>query len=194
MNAWKVVCATLVIFIAGIITGASLVRFAERGPRPWQRMTRAAPDMPSPPNNPALPSFPRTANTTAPGSPLLSRDFVQLLGHQLRLSPEQRERINQIMSEGQERLRELRASLEPQTRKQLMETREQIRALLTPEQRELFEQLMKQRTTRRSDGPGQLDRERRFRDQRNPMPPRDAGPDGEAGEPPTPPHPAPPTP
>jgi len=194
VNAWKVVCATLVIFIAGIITGASLVRFAERGPRPWQRIAKAGPNLPSPSNTPPLPAVPRSATATAPGSPLLNREFVQVLGHQLRLTPEQRERINQIMAEGQERMRELRASLEPQTRKQLLETREQIHALLTPEQRERFEQLMKQRTTRRSDGPGQPERERRFRDQRNPMPPRNDPLGGEAGEPQSPDHPAPPTP
>lgn len=194
MNAWKVVCATLVIFIAGIITGASLIRFAERGPRPWQRITKAGPNVPSPPNKPALPGVPRSANATMPGSPFLNRDFVQALGHQLRLTPEQRERINQIMAEGQERMRQLRASLEPQTRKQLLETREQIHALLTPEQRVLFEQLMKQRTARRNDGPGQPERERRFRDQRNPMPRRDAPPGGEAGESQSPDHPAPPPP
>ena len=39
MNTWKVVCATLVIFIAGIITGATLVRFAQaRTKQPWQRI------------------------------------------------------------------------------------------------------------------------------------------------------------
>lgn len=179
MNAWKVVCATLVIFIAGIITGASLVRFAERGPRPWQRITKAGPNLPSPSNHPALPGIPRSANATGPGSPFLSREFVQVLGHQLRLTPEQRERIGQIMAEGQERMRELRASLEPQTRKQLLETREKIHALLTPEQREQFEQLMKQRSSRRSDGPGQPERERRFRDQRNPPAPDDVPLSGE---------------
>ena len=183
MNAWKVVCVTLVIFIAGIITGASLVRFAERGPGPWHRMTRGEPNVPSPPFNPALPNTPRAPNVTAPGSPLLSREFVQVLAHKLRLTPEQREQIGQIMAEGQERMRELRASLEPQTRKQLLETREKIHALLTPEQREQFEQLMKQRSSRRSDGPGQSERERRFRDQRNSMSPRDTPPGGESGGP-----------
>ncbi len=194
MNAWKIVCATLVIFIAGIITGASLVRFAERGPKPWQRMPKAATNFPSPPSSPALPHDSRLANATSPGSPLLNREFVQILSRQLRLTPEQRERISQIMADGQERMRALRASLEPQTHKQLLETRDQIHALLTPGQREQFEQLMKQRSGRRSDGPGQPERERRFRDQRNPMPPRDAPPGGEPSEPPPPRNPAPPTP
>lgn len=193
MNAWKVVCATLVIFITGIITGASLVRFAERGPKPWQRMPKTVASLPAPPNSPAFPGEPRSPNAPTPGSPLLNREFVQTLARQLQLTPEQRERISQIMVEGQERMRQLRASLEPQTRKQLLETREQIQALLTPEQRKQFEQLMKQRSSRRSDGPGQPERERRFRDQRNPMPPWKP-PGGEPREPSMPRNPAPTTP
>ena len=199
MNAWKIVCATLVIFITGIITGASLVRFAERGPKPWQRMPKSVANFPSPPNsgqpnNPTPPNDSRSANASSPGSPLLNREFVQILSRQLRLTTEQRERIDQIMADGQERMRELRASLEPQTRKQLLATREQIHALLTPEQREQFEQLMKQRSSRRSEGSSQPERERRFRDQRNPMPPREGPPGGEFSEPPSPRNPAPPTP
>ena len=199
MNAWKIVCATLVIFITGIITGASLVRFAERGPKPWQRMPKSVANFPAPPNsgqpnNPTPPNDSRSANATSPGSPLLNREFVQILSRQLQLTTEQRERIDQIMADGQERMRELRASLEPQTRKQLLATREQIHALLTPEQREQFEQLMKQRSTRRSEGPGQSERERRFRDQRNPPPPHKGPPGAESNEAPTSRHSAPPTP
>jgi hypothetical protein len=73
-------------------------------------------------------------------------------------------------------------------------TREQIHALLTPEQREQFEHLMKQRSSRRSEGSGQPERERRFRDQRNPQPPREESPGGGFSEPPPPRNPAPPTP
>jgi len=188
VNAWKVVCATLVIFVTGIITGASLVRFAERGPKPWQRMPKSVANFPSPPN-PGEPISSRPVNATSPGSPRLNREFVQVLSRELRLTTEQRERIDLIMAEGQTRMRELHASLEPQTRKQLLATREQIRAVLTPEQREQFERLVKQRPGRRNDGSGQPERERRLRDQRNPLPPGE-----ELSEPPAPRHPAPPPP
>jgi hypothetical protein len=199
VNAWKIACATLVIFVTGIITGASLVRFAERGPKPWQRMPKSVANFPAPsnagqPNSPPPPNDSRSANASSPGSPLLNREFVQILSRQLRLTTEQREQIDQIMADGQKRMRELRASLEPQTRKQLLETREQIHALLSPEQREQFEQLMKQRSTRRSEGSGQPERERRSRDQRNPPPPHEGPPGAEFNEPPSPRDPAPPTP
>jgi len=191
VNTWKIVCATLVIFIAGIITGASLVRFAERGPKPWQRISRSGAHLPSPPesghpNPPALSNNPRPAVTPTSVSPLLNREFVQILSRQLRLTPEQHKQIEKIMAEGQEHLRELRASLEPQTRQQLSETRAQISTLLTPEQREQFDRLMKQRASRRNDGSGQPDPERRGRDLRNPLPPREAPLGGEQNPPPTP--------
>ncbi|HEX5220234.1 MAG TPA: hypothetical protein VFZ59_11755 [Verrucomicrobiae bacterium] len=176
MNAWKVVCATLVIFVAGIVTGATLVRFAQ-GPRPWRAQPRA---MVEPGAQPGLghpgtphPNEPRSANAGNPPGGLLSREFIQVLDRQLQLTPEQRERVSRIMVEGQERVRELRSRIDPELRKELQQTREQIRAVLTPEQRERFEQMMK-RPARRPDAP-----EGRFRDgrdRRNPPPeaPRDS--------------------
>jgi Spy/CpxP family protein refolding chaperone len=110
---------------------------------------------------------------------LLSREFIQILERQLRLTPEQRERVDKIMTEGQERVRELRARIDPEMRKELQQAREQIRSVLTPEQREQFEQMMKRSPRRgeRGEQPGQPDR--RFHDSRNPPPggePRDGQP------------------
>jgi Spy/CpxP family protein refolding chaperone len=100
----------------------------------------------------------------------LNREFVALLESQLQLTPEQREQVSKIMSEGQERIRELRRSVDPEIRKEMQKTHEQIQALLTPEQREQFQRLMKQRLQRR-DSPNQPDR--RSREPRNPPPPLD---------------------
>jgi hypothetical protein len=177
MNTWKVVFATLVIFLAGILTGATLVRFAQGGPRPWRMQPRPAENHVStplptqPPNpNPTGPSQPPNAVTQSSG--LLSREFVQILERRLQLKPEQRERIGRIMAEGQERVRELRTRIDPEVRKEMQRAREQIRAVLTPEQREQFEQLMKrtQRRNDRGDAAGQP--ERRPHDQREPQPPQ----------------------
>ena len=172
MNAWKVVCATLVIFVAGIVTGATLVRFAQ-GPRQWraqQRPTvehRAQPGFGNP-GTPNVPSNPRPPNAGAPNPAggLLSREFIQVLERQLRLTADQRERVDKIMVEGQERVRELRSRIDPELRRELQQTREQIRAVLTPEQREQFEQMMKRspRRSERGDMPNQP--EGRFRDGR----------------------------
>jgi len=186
VNVWKVVCATLVIFVAGIITGAALVRFAELGPRPWRTQHSSAVNhgQPNPhpltnPNNRAAPGqsqfnqpLPPTPGVPAKG--LLSLEFVQLLERQLRLTPDQREQIGKIMAGGQERVRALRSSIDPGLRKELQQTREQIRAVLTPDQREQFEQMMKRspRRIERGEPPGQPDRsERRYREPPSPPPP-----------------------
>ncbi len=177
MNVWKAVCAALVIFLAGIITGATLVRIAQArpGPRWIQRpgMQNAGQPNPGTPMNPGPPNEPRPPNTGPQG--LLSREFIQILERQLELTPDQRERVGKIMADGQERVRELRSRIDPEMRKELQQTREQIRAVLTPEQRERFEQLMK-RTSRRNDrGDVSSQPDRSFRDARGPVP-QDAPP------------------
>ena len=185
MNAWKIVCATLVIFVAGIVTGATLVRFAQ-GPRQWRAQrpftdNRQPPTM-AHPNNANPLNDPRPQNTVNPAGGLLSREFIQVLERQLRLTPDQRERVDKIMVAGQERVRELRSRIDPELRKELQQTREQIRAVLTPEQREQFEQMMKRAPRRPDRERGEMSGqpERNFRDMpHNPPPagePRDAQP------------------
>ncbi|MFO1514739.1 MAG: Spy/CpxP family protein refolding chaperone [Verrucomicrobiota bacterium] len=179
MNTWKVVCATLVIFIAGILTGATLVRVAQGGPARW-RIQRPVVDnraQPNPvnPGNQNFPNEPRQPNPSGPAPGLLSREFIQILERQLRLTPEQHDRIDKIMGEGQERVRELRTRIDPELRKEMQQTREQIRAVLTPEQREQFEQLMKRspRRSERGELPVQPDRRRDQHEPRSgqPLPP-----------------------
>lgn len=178
MNAWKVVCATLVIFVAGIVTGATLVRFAQ-GPRQGRVQPRPAIEHHAQPGfahpgTPNVPNDPRPSNAGNPQGGLLSREFIQVLERQLRLTPEQRGRVDKIMAEGQERVRELRSRIDPELRKELQQTREQIRAVLTPEQREQFEQMMKRspRRPERGDLPNQPEgRFRDARDRHNPPPP-----------------------
>ena len=172
MNAWKIVCATLVIFVAGIVTGATVVRFTQRGPRPWRNVQPPVTENHAQSNfiHPNVPGDLRPPNAPNPAPGLLSREFTQALERQLRLTSEQREQIGTIMAEGQERVRALRTRIEPEMRKELQQTREQIRSVLTPEQREKFEQLMKRspRRNERNDLSGQPDR--RSRELRNPPP------------------------
>ena len=178
MNAWKVICATLVIFVAGIITGATLVRFAQ-GPRQWRVQQRPVVEHRSQPGighpgTPNLPNEPRSPNPVNPPGGLLSREFIQVLERQLHLTSEQRERVDKIMIEGQERVRELRSRIDPELRKELQQTREQIRAVLTPAQREQFEEMMKRSPRRSERGEMPTQPEGRFRDardRRNSLPP-----------------------
>jgi hypothetical protein len=172
MNVWKIVCATLVIFIAGIVTGVVLVRLGERGSRPWNRPSREAISQSHVPTNPPLanplhPGNPNPPNLNNPGNVApLNREFVPMLERQLRLSPKQREEVERIMKATQERIRDLRMSVEPEIRKEMRQTQEQIRGVLTPEQRDLYQRLMKRQQKREENVmPGD-------RRQREPLEPR----------------------
>lgn len=185
MNAWKIVCATLVIFIAGIVTGAVLMRLGERGPRPWLRPANPKPTTPmiqSPAVNPPGPGTTERQPLAGPsegGGTRENRDreFVQQLDREVRLTSEQRQAIVTILADGQERIRQLRQGIEPDIRREMQNSREQIQALLTETQRAEFQRLMAQRPPRRSDAtnpPAPERRLREIRDQRRPVFNRDA--------------------
>ena len=185
MNVWKIVCATLVIFIAGIVTGVVLVRLGEHGPRPWNRLPREMANQPHAPTNPPLanPSHPNNPNGNNPGNLApMNREFVPLLERQLRLTAKQREEVEHIMKATQERIRALRSGIEPEIRTEMRQAQEQIRGVLTPEQLEQYQRLMKRQQKREENSiPG----DRRLRepleprnrpDYREPQPPREPGP------------------
>ncbi len=135
MNTWKPVLAALVIFAAGVITGTLVagLRRAPLGPR-W----------------------------TGPG-PAPARPWaVQRLGAQqgelfhrmekhLDLTPDQRDRIEAIVHETQDRIRTLAEEVTPRTREELRHMRERIREELTPEQRQKFAKL--EEGLRQREGP-----------------------------------------
>ena len=173
MNTWKVICATLVIFVAGIFTGASLVRFAQSGGKNWRNRPsqmanpQSEPDRPNGlprGENPNVRNNPDMPNPPGQQTGILGRDFIIGLDRQLHLTPEQREKVEKLMASGQQRIREMRSKIEPEMRKEMQSVNDQIKALLTTEQREQFDRMMKQRLQRRPEQPNGP--ERRFRDSR----------------------------
>jgi Spy/CpxP family protein refolding chaperone len=135
VSAWKVILATLVIFTAGLFTGALGVRhFTPPEQKPAFKPT---------PDNPFLPWMVR-------------EQFVQYLAENINLTPEQKEKILKIVHESQQRTRILTGLIEPEMREELKATRESIRELLTPEQRERYEEILKKRLKLRDiQRPGQ---------------------------------------
>ena len=169
MNTWKVILATLVIFAAGVVTGGLLVSHADRvklRPRPnWRPMQSET----SP--RPIEPGSPREA-VRPPGMPaavpqFLRREFLEKLDREVNLTTDQRERIEQVIREGQERNRQFWERVSPELRKEIAEARRQIQAVLRPEQRARFDELMKQRPQRQTGEPNAPDRFR-SRDQQYP--------------------------
>lgn len=117
-----VVLATVVIFAAGLVTGAVLVQ---------QRV------------KPPLSARPVYFNRF---------EAAQRAVNQLDLTPAQRARIERIIHDSQDRIADYFQILEPDIRDAFRRMRDNIRAELTPEQRRLFEERMQRwrRITERS--------------------------------------------
>lgn len=122
MSPWKVILATLVIFIAGLGTGVLLEK---------HRGTSSLPETP-------------------PGLPTQRLDLIGRMNQQLDLTPAQRESIEQILRESRDRIRKLREIVEPKVKEETRLVRERIRQVLTPMQIRKFDKLMEQRPRSRS--------------------------------------------
>ena len=105
----------------------------------------------------------------------LNLEFLHKLDAEVHLTPVQRERIEQIITDGQSRNKEILERVTPELRHEMAETQKRIREILTPEQHARFEELMKQSRPagRRNNEPMSPDRRSLDpRDQRHPLPPK----------------------
>ncbi len=87
-------------------------------------------------------------------------DFLRRLERELDLTQEQREPIDKILKDGQERMKKLMDTVEPRRREEFKKTIEEFREVLTPEQRARFDDLLKQQ-------------QQRAREPRKPAPPKE---------------------
>lgn len=137
MNTWKVIFATVVIFVAGAITGGLIIRNST------EAKTSAAV---KPDNGHAAASSTNASREHKLPPPLmgpLARNFVDKLQRELNIDTAQRERIGRIICEGQETTRLIWQEIEPDIYHTIIETKDKIRAELTPEQLAKFEALLK---------------------------------------------------
>lgn len=132
MNNWKViptiVFATVLIFGAGVFTGGILVDYVKQT-HPHEAAKHPSP---APPGN----STPAT-NAAAAARPIkppdiLRTDFLQRLDGDLHLTKEEHEAIQKIISDGQNEMRKV-----------VQDARLEIREVLTQQQRDQFDELMK---------------------------------------------------
>ena len=130
MNSWKVILATIVIFGTGVMTGGLLVGHVDHShPRNQHR-----PETPMASGN----SISQTNGQGQPASrpprlpEMLSRQFLQRLDEELRLSPDQHEAVQKIITDGQNLMH-----------KTMQDARLEIREQLTPEQRSQFDEMVK---------------------------------------------------
>ena len=140
MNSIKVILATVVIFACGVITGGLLV-FHTQSKSP----------------------VPLDSAAAIPAPWVLQRfEFLRRLRGELDLSEAQDKRIQQIILDGQERLRPLWEQVNPQLQDELRIVRQQIAAQLSPAQQTRFDRLLRARPNRSSDQlPAMEDRRQR---------------------------------
>jgi Spy/CpxP family protein refolding chaperone len=125
VKIWKVVVAVMVIFGAGVVTGGFLVRV--RVPAPLSRPVSDGPVAGTP--------------SLVPGR----QQFVQRLHRELSLTPEQSAQVDLIMRESHEHMAKIMEPVAPQTREETRRVRQQIQAILTPEQKTKFNDTFKRR-------------------------------------------------
>jgi hypothetical protein len=116
VKVWKVILAALVIFSAGMVTGALTVNLDFREPVPRKTSSNNAGQRPR-------------------------SDFATRMQRELALSPEQKEQIDVILRESKERSKKIWESANEEHRN----VRENIRGVLTPDQRKQFEETFKNR-------------------------------------------------
>jgi hypothetical protein len=149
VNYWKVILATVVIFATGVMAGGLLVNYVQHShPKNLHRapplvatssLTNSRPS--SQTNNPVLPRLTELLKPRLPE--LWSKEFVAHLNDALELTPEQRDKIEKIIADGQELNHSIWTNNAAQMRKVMQDARQQIREQLTPDQRKEFEELMK---------------------------------------------------
>jgi Spy/CpxP family protein refolding chaperone len=131
VSPWKVILATMVIFACGVFTGVIVTRT-----EPIALTPLAAPQQ-----------TPVTTNKMA-SLPFMQLqvqrpEFLKRLDRQLDLTPEQHDQIAKIMKESHERTTPLWEKIAPQMSDELKKVREEIRQVLTPEQRKKWGELMR---------------------------------------------------
>lgn len=138
MNHWKIIptiiFATVLIFGAGVFTGGILVDYVKQSrPHAAARHPATAALTNAVAATNALPATNATASAKPPRPPeILSKDFLQRLDAELQLNKDQHEGIQKIIGDGQNAMRKV-----------VQDARLEIRELLTPDQRQQFDELMK---------------------------------------------------
>ncbi len=130
MRVWRVILATLVIFGAGVITGALVVNL--RYPVEARLL-------------------PPKAATTSPPLQIQRREFLLRMKRELHLRAEQQQHIEQIIHESQQRTKPLWDQVAPQMQAELRAVKEKIRSELDAEQAAKFEELFKPRNPRKAE-------------------------------------------
>lgn len=129
MSPWKVILATLVIFACGVATGG----FLFRKPAP---LPASAP--------------PQAAAQNPPAGPIQQqKDFLKRIDRHLDLTSQQKERVEVLLKESQERTKQIRDRISPAIKAEIKRFRDEVRAELTAEQQAKFDEATKPKAPRK---------------------------------------------
>ena len=129
MNTWKAIFAALVIFGAGFVTGNIVNRVAE------PKIAVGAGSA----HNGA-----RSPQQTLPLEQLRKVELMGCVQRELDLTPEQHAHIEKIISDSQERIRDLWDQVAPDIHDEYEDVKKKLCDQLTPEQKKRFDELMRQ--------------------------------------------------
>jgi Spy/CpxP family protein refolding chaperone len=136
VKEWKVILATLVIFGTGVVTGGLLVRQTSL------KQPRAK--FPPPPVFPGA-AAKMNPKDLRPGHEQQRIAYLRQLTDTLELAPDQAAQIGKLITDSQQRTRAVWETVQPKFNEEVRKVREQIRGVLTPEQRKKFDEANKQR-------------------------------------------------
>ena len=141
MNTTRIVLAALVIFAAGVLTGAVGAGLAGR----ILRQRPQSGDLSSPVTAPAAGASNRSAGVLAkpPGNAQL--EAMARWSRELELESAQREQIEAILKRAQSQLRDLWVPVAPQARSHIETARYEIEGLLSAEQRRRWDEARRRR-------------------------------------------------
>jgi hypothetical protein len=151
VNTTRIVLAALVIFAAGVLTGGVSTGLVGRKLRERPRRevipnpVVTSPAIPSPLTSQAAGSSNRSAGTIvkAPGNAQL--EAMARWTRELDLSGTQREQIGVLLKSAQARLRDLWAPVAPRARGEIEAARSEIEGLLSPDQRQRWNEARRRR-------------------------------------------------
>lgn len=147
MKTWKIILSTLVIFVAGIATGVLLV---------WRLAPHERPRLARPPQ-----PFNRPWEIQRP-------EFFQRLRTELKLSPGQAQKVENILRQSHQRTEPLWELIGPLLQEEMGKVRAEIKEELTPEQQRRFEESLKVKQPKRPDVEGNTNRTSRGRSMAHP--------------------------
>lgn len=150
VSTWKITGAALLIFATGVFTGGVTVGLANRA----SRLRARAPAVPLE----ARTNLPATGSAFALRPPGWARlEVLRRLGDELRMTPEQRSRVEARLQESEQRLRRHWEPVAGRVQEEIRQLRQDIQRELTPEQWRRFDELVKRRNDK-PPGSGRADR------------------------------------